>query len=63
VPDESGFAGHPRIQRPVPDGIELGPRRRVGRGKFGWTFRVRDKVIQTENNYDKDVFNGDIARS
>jgi exodeoxyribonuclease V alpha subunit len=22
---------------------------------------VRDKVIQTENNYDKDVFNGDIG--
>jgi exodeoxyribonuclease V alpha subunit len=30
--------------------------------KFGWTFRVRDKVIQTENDYDKDVFNGDIGQ-
>jgi exodeoxyribonuclease V alpha subunit len=30
--------------------------------KFGWVFRVRDKVIQTENNYDKDVFNGDIGQ-
>jgi len=30
--------------------------------KFGWHFRVRDKVIQTENNYDKDVFNGDIGQ-
>ena len=30
--------------------------------KFGWTFRPRDKVIQTENNYDKDVFNGDIGQ-
>jgi exodeoxyribonuclease V alpha subunit len=30
--------------------------------KFGWQFRVRDKVIQTENNYDKDVFNGDIGQ-
>ena len=30
--------------------------------KFGWTFRIRDKVIQTENNYDKDVFNGDIGQ-
>jgi exodeoxyribonuclease V alpha subunit len=29
--------------------------------KFGWTYRIRDKVIQTENNYDKDVFNGDIG--
>jgi exodeoxyribonuclease V alpha subunit len=30
--------------------------------KFGWQFRVRDKVVQTENNYDKDVFNGDIGQ-
>jgi exodeoxyribonuclease V alpha subunit len=30
--------------------------------KFGWQFRTRDKVIQTENNYDKDVFNGDIGQ-
>ena len=30
--------------------------------KFGWQFRVRDKVIQTENNYEKDVFNGDIGQ-
>ncbi|MBN2507991.1 MAG: ATP-dependent RecD-like DNA helicase [Verrucomicrobia bacterium] len=30
--------------------------------KFGWQFRVRDKVMQTENNYDKDVFNGDIGQ-
>lgn len=30
--------------------------------KFGWTFRLRDKVIQTENDYDKDVFNGDIGQ-
>jgi len=30
--------------------------------KFGWQFRHRDKVIQTENDYDKDVFNGDIGQ-
>jgi exodeoxyribonuclease V alpha subunit len=30
--------------------------------KFGWQFRVRDKVIQTQNNYDKEVFNGDIGQ-
>ena len=29
--------------------------------KFGWLFREGDKVIQTENNYDKEVFNGDIG--
>jgi exodeoxyribonuclease V alpha subunit len=30
--------------------------------RYGWTFRVGDKVMQTVNNYDKDVFNGDIGR-
>jgi exodeoxyribonuclease V alpha subunit len=29
--------------------------------RFGWQFRPRDKVIQTENDYDKEVFNGDIG--
>jgi exodeoxyribonuclease V alpha subunit len=30
--------------------------------RFGWTFRQGDKVLQTQNNYDKEVFNGDIGR-
>ena len=30
--------------------------------KFGWQFRLRDKAIQTRNNYDKEVFNGDIGQ-
>lgn len=30
--------------------------------RFGWQFRIRDKVIQTENDYDKGVFNGDIGQ-
>jgi exodeoxyribonuclease V alpha subunit len=29
--------------------------------RFGWRFQVRDKVMQTENNYKKEVFNGDIG--
>lgn len=29
--------------------------------RFQTTFRVGDKVIQTHNNYDKEVFNGDIG--
>ncbi|VVM04351.1 ATP-dependent RecD-like DNA helicase [Methylacidimicrobium cyclopophantes] len=29
--------------------------------RFGWCFRLRDKVIQTKNNYQKEVFNGDIG--
>jgi exodeoxyribonuclease V alpha subunit len=30
--------------------------------RFGWQFRLRDKVIQTENDYEKAVFNGDIGQ-
>ena len=29
--------------------------------RFGKTFRVGDKVIQTRNNYENEVFNGDIG--
>ncbi len=29
--------------------------------RWGWTFRIGDRVIQTENNYDRDVFNGDLG--
>ena len=29
--------------------------------RFGFTYRVGDKVMQTENDYDKDVFNGDLG--
>ncbi|WP_246530528.1 MULTISPECIES: SF1B family DNA helicase RecD2 [Paraburkholderia] len=29
--------------------------------KFGYRFSVADKVMQIENNYDKDVYNGDIG--
>jgi exodeoxyribonuclease V alpha subunit len=30
--------------------------------RFGWTYAPGAKVIQTVNNCDKDVFNGDIGR-
>ena len=30
--------------------------------RYGWTYAPGDKVIQTVNNYDKEVFNGDIGR-
>jgi len=29
--------------------------------RFGCWFQMRDKVIQTQNDYDKDVFNGDVG--
>jgi exodeoxyribonuclease V alpha subunit len=30
--------------------------------RFGWSFRVGDKVMQTQNNYTREVFNGDVGR-
>ena len=29
--------------------------------RFGWTFAPADKVMQIENDYDKEVYNGDIG--
>ena len=29
--------------------------------RFGWTFAPGDKVMQIENEYDKEVYNGDIS--
>ena len=29
--------------------------------RYGWRFRVGDRVIQNENNYDRDVYNGDLG--
>lgn len=42
------------VFNPPQDGPEV--------ARFGWTFRVGDKVLQTANNYQKEVFNGDIGR-
>ncbi len=30
--------------------------------RFGTVYREGDRVMQTENNYDKEVFNGDLGR-
>ena len=39
----------------------LNPNHSNGIVKFGQTFAVGDKVMQTENNYDKETYNGDIG--
>jgi len=39
----------------------LNPNYEKGITKFGQIFAVGDKVMQTENNYDKDTYNGDIG--
>ena len=39
----------------------LNPRAQPSVSRYGWTFAPGDKVIQTVNNYHKEVFNGDIG--
>ena len=39
----------------------LNPARGLTVSRYGFTYAVDDKVIQTVNNYDKEVFNGDIG--
>jgi exodeoxyribonuclease V alpha subunit len=39
----------------------LNPRPAASLERFGWTFSLNDKVMQIENDYDKDVYNGDIG--
>jgi len=38
---------------PTEDGVSV--------ERFGYTYRVGDKVMQTDNDYDKEVFNGDVG--
>jgi len=40
----------------------LNPQGQPRIARFGWTYAPGDKVIQTVNDYDKEVFNGDIGR-
>src|SRR5712675_3549915 len=40
---------------------ELNPPGEIRIERFGWTFCPGDKVMQVENNYDRDVYNGDLG--
>ncbi|MGZ9234402.1 MAG: SF1B family DNA helicase RecD2, partial [Anaerolineales bacterium] len=46
-----------RLQEKLNPPATSKPERKI----FGTIFRVGDKVMQTQNNYDKDVYNGDIG--
>jgi exodeoxyribonuclease V alpha subunit len=52
-----------RADRPLSDegraALNPAGERKVER--FGWTFAPGDKVMQIENDYDKEVYNGDIG--
>jgi exodeoxyribonuclease V alpha subunit len=46
-----------RMQEKLNPPVSNKPERRL----YGTIFRLGDKVMQTQNNYDKDVYNGDIG--
>lgn len=58
-PRHQGSLGARELNRRLQE--ELNPRNSEPAAveRFGWEFRLHDKVMQTENNYDKEVFNGD----
>ena len=61
-PMHRGSLGAREVNRGLQDLLNPARPGREEVEKFGWKFRVGDKVIQMENNYDKNVFNGDMGR-
>src|SRR6266705_7163029 len=53
-----GARGRPS-QAGVNAPLNRGGERKVER--FGWTFAPGDKIMEIENDYDKNVYNGDIG--
>ncbi len=61
APVYRGPAGVNMINERLQEKLNPAGRDKVERKLFGVTFRTGDKIMQTLNNYDKDVFNGDIG--
>jgi exodeoxyribonuclease V alpha subunit len=61
APMYNGQAGVTRLNQMLQETLNP-PGRKPERRLGGRTFRVGDKVMQTVNNYDKSVYNGDIGR-
>ena len=59
-PMNRGAAGARSLNLTLQAALNPAGERRVER--FGWTFAPGDKVMQIENDYDKEVYNGDIGR-
>lgn len=62
APMYRGPIGVSALNEVLQERLNANPRgRKAERRLFGRLFRAGDKVIQTRNNYDKDVYNGDIG--
>ena len=58
-PMNRGGAGARSLNIELQSALNPAGERKVER--FGWTFAPGDKVMQIENDYDKEVYNGDIG--
>lgn len=62
APMYSGRAGVTQLNGMLQEALNPAGGRKIQRRIGGRIFRVGDKVMQTVNNYDKSVYNGDIGR-
>jgi exodeoxyribonuclease V alpha subunit len=58
APMQRGVVGATNLNQLLQEAINPGD---TGLRRGGYVFRARDKVMQIRNNYDKEVFNGDIG--
>ena len=58
TPMQRGFVGATNLNRLLQEALNPGD---TGLRRGGSLYRERDKVMQIRNNYDKEVFNGDIG--
>jgi exodeoxyribonuclease V alpha subunit len=61
TPIYRGAAGVSALNERMQARLNPATDKKAERRLFGVTYRAGDKVMQTVNNYDKDVFNGDIG--
>jgi exodeoxyribonuclease V alpha subunit len=62
APMYRGACGVSNLNAALQEALNAAQSSRPERRLRGRTFRVGDKVMQIRNNYDKEVFNGDIGR-
>ena len=61
APVYRGIAGITALNERLQEKLNPAAPNKSERRLFGTTYRSGDKVMQTRNNYDKDVYNGDIG--
>jgi len=61
TPMQKGVIGASNLNQELQKALNPAPAAGPGLHRGGTVFRARDKVMQIRNNYDKEVFNGDIG--